>query len=108
MKIMYHTTTISLRPGVFPVGIVMLSIAILATLICYIYAINSAVVDAFATQRIEKELVRLQEDISRAEGDLARLSIGSSLEERAMEQGLVRGGPGRFISRETSVAQAIR
>lgn len=103
-----HNISTSSWPGMSSAGIVVLGIAVLVSLMCYIYAMNSAVVDSLETQKAEKAISILEEDISRVETDLSRLSIGSGLEERAREQGLVRGGPGRFIPRERAVAQATR
>ncbi len=71
----------------------------------YIYAVNGAIVHSFALQHADERISILTEDINTLEAELANLSVGSNLEERARAQGLAEGRELKFIVRDEAVAR---
>lgn len=67
------------------------------------YGVNGAVADTLFIENAAVLWKETQQDIRALEADIARVSMGSGLEERARALGLRAGGPLRFIAKEELV-----
>lgn len=67
------------------------------------YSVNGAVADTLFMEDTAVLWEEIERGIRVLEADIARISVGSGLEERARALGLRAGGPLRFITKEELV-----